>query len=285
MNLAPPIGLLIDVDGVIASTEHRAIVIPSIAPDLVLLANAGIPIALNTGRSDIFVRDQILKPLLVAGLSPDARFFCICEMGAVWFGATINNFDGVNVDEAAAVPAEIASKIRALVDDRYSDTMYWDLKRAMVSIEQRTDVSSADYHEAQGRFEDEVFELISGLGVGVVYGDRRSGDEVTIRIDPTMISTDIESVHLGKDFGAERALTLIESSGSMPPMWRTIGDSRRDYAMADALHAKGLDVSHIDVRPADGVPDRPYAVLTEDVLTDDEAGAAVLRRLASTYGS
>lgn len=282
---APSLGLLLDVDGVIASLSSRRIVFPSITEDIVTLANAGIPIALNTGRSDIFVRDQVVKPVLAAGLLPDARFFCVCEMGAVWFGATLNNFDGVNVDEAVAVPAAIASGVRALVQDRYSETMYWDDKRAMVSVEQRTDVSTEDFYEAQPRFIDDSFDLIESHGVGVSFGDRRSGDNVTLRIDPTRISTDIESVRSGKDLGAARALRLIEASGAMPEAWRTVGDSRRDYAMADALHARGLDVTHVDVHPADGIPDKAYPVVTEGDLEDDAAGAALFRRWASTLGS
>ena len=100
------------------------------------------------------------------------------------------------------------------------------------------------------------------------------------RIDPTIISTDIESVRLGKDLGASRAIEWLRAHGTMPESWRTVGDSRTDYAMADWLHEHGFDVSHVNVRPADGVPDTPYRVLTAGPLVHDEAGAAFLARWA-----
>ena len=52
-----------------------------------------------------------------------------------------------------------------------------------------------------------------------------------------------------------------------------------------------IDVKHVDVRPADGVPVKPYEVLTaadlglaEDVIHDD-AGGAFLRSWREALGS
>ena len=87
-------------------------------------------------------------------------------------------------------------------------------------------------------------------------------------------------MRVGKDLGAERALRLID--GDIPHTWRTVGDSRTDYAMADYLHEHGYSVAHVDVRPADGVPEKPYPVLIEGALTNDDAGAAFLLRCAET---
>ena len=281
----PPLGLLLDVDGPIASPVERRIAIPSITRDLVVLANLGVPVVFNTGRSVVFVRDEIVKPMLAAGLEPDARVYGVCEKGAVWFAATLNHFDGVNVEQSVAVPPIISDDVHELVQDEYSDTMFWDdTKRAMVSVEARTDVAASDYLDARVRFDERVFELIAGRRVGVVMGDRRSGETVTLRIDRSIIATDVESVTLGKDLGAQRALTLLAASGALPSLWRTVGDSRTDYAMADYLHAHGYDVAHVDVRPADGVPEKPYRVITEGDLVHDEAGAAFLAHWVRELG-
>ena len=281
----PPLGLLLDVDGPIASPVERRIAIPSITRDLVVLANLGVPVVFNTGRSDVFVRDEIVKPMLAAGLEPDARVYGVCEKGAVWFAATLNHFDGVNVEQSVAVPPIISDDVHELVQDEYSDTMFWDdTKRAMVSVEARTDVAASDYLDARVRFDERVFELIAGRRVGVVMGDRRSGETVTLRIDRSIIATDVESVTLGKDLGAQRALTLLAASGALPSLWRTVGDSRTDYAMADYLRAHGYDVAHVDVRPADGVPEKPYRVITEGDLVHDEAGAAFLAHWVRELG-
>ena len=67
-------------------------------------------------------------------------------------------------------------------------------------------------------------------------------------------------------------------------MWRSIGDSRSDYLMADHLHAAGFDVAHVDVRPSDGILQRPYEVLTEGDLIHDDAGAAFLSAWVDRLG-
>ena len=114
---------------------------------------------------------------------------------------------------------------------------------------------------------------------GVLAVEVRADDagEVQWRIDPTIISTDIESVILGKDLGARRALELLSADGPLPLSWRTVGDSRSDYAMADWLHEQGHEVEHVDVRPGDGVPAKPYPIRTSATgAIHDEAGAEFL---------
>ncbi|WP_367882058.1 hypothetical protein [Rathayibacter oskolensis] len=64
------LGLLLDVDGPIASPVTRTISIPAIADDLVRLANAGIPIVFNTGRSDAFLRERVLPSSSSAASRP-----------------------------------------------------------------------------------------------------------------------------------------------------------------------------------------------------------------------
>ncbi len=145
---------------------------------------------------------------------------------------------------------------------------------------------SADYLAEQELFDAEAVDLMARHGLGVVRLDHHapdSDDAVDYRVDPTIISTDIESVRLGKDLGASRAVELLAAQGITPQAWRTVGDSRTDYAMADWLHHNDHPVKHVDVRPADGVPVKPYDVLTAtdlglggDVIHDD-AGGAFLR--------
>ncbi|MET4782463.1 hypothetical protein [Glaciihabitans sp. UYNi722] len=261
----PPLGLLLDVDGPITSPVTRTIAIASIVDDLVTLANVGLPIAFNTGRSDVFVRDQVLKPMLAAGLTTSARVYGVCEKGAVWFGGTLDTFGGVQVDESVAVPADAVAELRTLAAAEFGDTMFYDeTKRAMVSFEQRTDVSSASYLAAQKLFDSRAQQILDAHGLD------------GFRVDPTIISTDVESIDLGKALGARRAIELMSASGEIPHLWRTVGDSRNDYAMADYLHENGYEVAHVDVRPADGVPDKPYRIITEGDAIHDEAGARFL---------
>ncbi len=275
-----PLGLLLDVDGPIASPVTRTIATPSIITDLITLAGANVPIAFVTGRSVAFIRDQVVVPLRAAGLPGTMRMYGVCEKGAVWFPITADGIGEVVVDDSVALPAAAIDGVRRLVADRFADTMFFDeTKQAMVSVEQRTDADHGDYRAAAPAFNDAAFLLLTGLGLGLRFGDRVVADtdgEVPFRIDPTIISTDIESVTLDKDRGAERALAFFAESGPLPSVWRSVGDSRSDYLMADHLHAAGYDVSHVDVRPADGILDRPYPIIVEGDLIHDEAGAAFL---------
>jgi len=275
-----PLGLLLDVDGPIASPITRTLAIPSIAADLVELAAAGVPIVFNTGRSDAFIRAQVVGPLVDAGLPAGARVHAVCEKGASWFSITPEGAGEVHVDGSLALPEAFMRDMERLVAERFADWMFFDrTKLAMVSLEQLTSVASADYLAVQPDLDARAVEMLTAHGLGSVLEGRETPDadgRVQVRVDPTIISTDVESIRLGKDLGAARALELLADSGPLPLRWRTVGDSRTDYAMADWLHANGHEVAHVDVRPADGIPATPYPVLTAGDLIHDHAGAALL---------
>lgn len=281
---APRLGLLLDVDGPIASPVSRTIAIPSIVDDLIALAAEGIPVVFNTGRSDAFIREQVVKPLLAGGLAPGGRVHAVCEKGAVWCSIGPQYEDGmgdITVAEDLALPRDYADEMRELVRSDYADLVFFDeTKRAMVSIEQRVEVPNATYLARQPEFDERAMAALQRRGLGVRRLDdvRPAADgSVQWRIDPTIISTDVEADRSGKDMGAERSLELLAEDGDLPLAWRTMGDSRSDYAMADWLHANGHEVAHVDVRPSDGVPATPYPVLTApDGVIHDEAGARYL---------
>ena len=283
---APPLALLLDVDGPVASPLTRTVQ-PGIIADLLALAAAGIPVIFNTGRSDAFIREQVMAPMIAAGMPEGITIHAICEKGAVWFSYTAAGAGTVHVDRELAIPSAFGDDVRRLVAEDYSTHMFFDeTKRAMVSVEQHIAVANSDYLEEQALFDADAMELMGRHGLGVVRLDHHapnSDDQIDYRVDPTIISTDIESVRLGKDLGASRAVELLAAQGITPQAWRTVGDSRTDYAMADWLHHNDHPVKHVDVRPADGIPVKPYAVLTAadlglgaEVIHDD-AGAAFLR--------
>lgn len=283
---APPLALLLDVDGPVASPLTRTVQ-PGIIADLLALAAAGIPVIFNTGRSDAFIREQVMGPMIAAGMPEGLTIHAICEKGAVWFSYTAAGAGAVHVDRELAIPQAFGDDVRRLVAEDYSAHMFYDeTKRAMVSVEQHVAVANSDYREEQALFDADAMALMGRHGLGVVRLDHHapnSDDQIDYRVDPTIISTDIESVRLGKDLGASRAVELLAAQGITPQAWRTVGDSRTDYAMADWLHHNDHPVKHVDVRPADGVPVKPYGILTAadlglgDEVIHDDAGAAFLR--------
>jgi hypothetical protein len=280
-----PVGLLLDIDGPIASPVTRTIAIPRILSNLVALTAAGVPIVFITGRSHVFVRDVVVAPLLEAGLAdalrqPGAVMFGIFEKGAAWAEIGPDGMGDVVVDESHRVPKQAHDALRALVEDRFTSEMFWDdTKRAMVSVEQRVDIPNEQYSVAQSQFNDAAFDIMRDLGVGVSYRERSAPDAtglVPFRVEPTIISTDIEAKALDKDAAADRALDYVASRVPLPALWRSVGDSRSDYLMADHVHSRGIEVAHVDVRPSDGILDRPYTVIVEGDLIHDEAVAAFL---------
>ncbi|WP_104192709.1 hypothetical protein [Cryobacterium sp. Y82] len=276
-----PLGLLLDVDGPIASPITRSISTPSILADLITLAAGHVPIAFITGRSAEFIREQVVAPLVAAGLPETFRMYGVCEKGAVWFPIGANGMGDVVVDQSVALPVAAIDGVRQLVSDAFAAEMFFDeTKQAMISVEQRTDVSHAKFLASQVEFNEAAFAIMVQHGLGVRFDDRRSPDEfgrIPFRLDATIISTDIESVTLDKDHAAKRALAYFAESGPLPRLWRSMGDSRSDYRMADHLYEAGYDVSHVDVRPSDGILDRPYPVIVIGDQIHDEAGATFLR--------
>ena len=289
----PPLALLLDVDGPVASPVTRDVK-QEIILDLVGLAAAGIPVIFNTGRSDAFIRGQVMEPMIAAGMPAGTIIHAVCEKGAVWFSYTAAGPGPIHVDRELAVPAAYGDDVRRMVAEDYSAHMFFDeTKRAMVSVEQHIEVPNAEYLAEQKLFDADAMELMARHGLGVVRLDHHapnSDDEVDYRVDPTIISTDIESIRLGKDLGASRAVELLAAQGITPEAWRTVGDSRTDYAMADWLHHNDHAVKHVDVRPADGVPAKPYEVLTaadlglEATVIHDDAGGAFLRSWREALG-
>lgn len=281
----PVQGLLLDVDGPVASPVTRTVP-DRIITDLLTLAAAGWPVVFNTGRSDAFIREQVMAPMLAAGIPSDVTFHAVCEKGATWFSFTADGAGQVFVDHGLALPRSFADDVRDLVEEKYSHVMFFDeTKLSMVSVEQLLEADNADYLQSQRFFDDDALEIMHSHDMGACRLEREEPDssgDIEYRVDPTIISTDIESVLVGKDRGAERALTLVAPLMEVPHTWRTVGDSRTDYAMADYLHEQGFDVAHVDVRPADGIPVKPYEVITEGSLVHEEAGAAFLARCVAT---
>ncbi len=282
----PALGLLLDVDGPIASPMTRTIAIPAIVRDLAELANSGIPIAFNTGRSDAFLREQVIPPLLEAGLDDDVRIWGICEKGAVTMRITAAGAGEVTVDEELRMPAAFGREVERIVRDEFADLIFYDdTKRAMVSVEQLTQVSNEAFRARQPALDEALAAAMTSLDLGYEREGERvpnSAGDIRYRIDPTIISTDIESNRVGKDLGASLMLSFLADEGiPTPRRWRTLGDSRTDYAMADRLHENGHDVVHVDVRPGDGVPPTPYPVRHHSSLIHDEAGALYLSRWAA----
>lgn len=249
---SPAFGLLLDVDGPLASTVTRSLRVPSIADDLVAIANAGCPVVFNTGRSDVFLAEQVIPPMVDAGLAPDAPVWGIGEKGGTWFAVADGRIGELHTDDRLTPSPTLIAACRA-VAERHSDLMFWDdTKRTMISIEQNLDVDNATYLAGQPQVTAELDRAIAEAGAT----DR-------FHTVPTIISIDLEHRTSGKALGAERALALVGERMDVPRRWFTAGDSNGDYDMATWLHERGFEATHLDVRPAGATFETAYPVLRE----------------------
>lgn len=279
---APPLGILLDVDGPVSSPATRTVA-PALLGDLAALLGAGVPVVLNTGRAVDFVQDRILAPL-AAALPGAVRLHAVCEKGGVW---TSGAGAAVHTDPDLRVPEVCRALVEDLVRTTYGDAMFVDrTKRVMATVEARTDVPNDVYLERQRAFDADLLAGLRAAGLGVRLRDERHPDAdgaTPWRIDPSVIATDVESDASGKALGAARALILLADDGPLPRAWHTVGDSRSDYAMADHLHGLGHRVTHVDVGPQPPLTDRPYPVVPVGGRVYEAAGAAHLRFLADRW--
>jgi hypothetical protein len=279
---APPLGILLDVDGPVSSPDTRTVA-PPLLEDLRALLAAGIPVVLNTGRSVAFVAEMILGPLAGSGLPAAARLHAVCEKGGVWTSAGPDGLGETRIDPELRVPDICRDLVEALVLEGYGDAMFVDhTKQVMATVEARTDVTNEEYLARQKAFDADLLAGLRAAGFGVRLGNDAFPDargRTPWRIDPSVIASDVESVDSGKALGARRALALLADDGPLPRAWHTVGDSRSDYAMADQLHDLGYEVTHVDVGPQPPLDGRPYAVTTVPGLVYEAAGAAHVRSL------
>ena len=239
---------------------------------------------LNTGRAVDFVQDRVLGPLMTGGLPPNARLHAVCEKGGVWTTAQPDAAGEVHIDPGLRVPDVCRDLLERLVAATYGDAVFVDrTKRVMATVEARTDVPNHLYRVRQRDFDADLLAGMRAAGLGVRLRAERHPDadgRTPWRIDPSVIATDVESADSGKALGARRALALLAADGPLPRTWHTVGDSRSDYAMADHLHERGHEVTHVDVGPQPPLLDRRYPVVTVPGQVYETAGGAHFRDLA-----
>jgi hypothetical protein len=168
----------------------------------------------------------ILRNLIVVG-----------EKGGTWTTFTEAGEPVHCAVETISVPDALKDGVRTLIDDKYSDVMFFDeSKETMLSVEMVDGYDLAAFTERQKQFVKDVEALL-----------KETGADKTYRIDPTTIATDVESPYVGKALGSDRFLEFLKSRGIKVKNFKTFGDSASDAAMADELARRGQDVEFVYV--------------------------------------
>lgn len=208
-----------DLDGVITDPENSQVDEDVVNAMYELLAE-GTYLVVNTGRSYDWVEQNLINRFETRN-NPDIfnRFISVCEKG----GETVSWHDG----QHDVQPSEFALPhdnydIAHMTFDRHAPqlpTMFWDeTKRTMATIEKVANADLKTFRAEQAILVDKLREA---------FGDR------DVRIDPTVIATDVESPAAGKYAGARVIYQWVRSViGSENSSFISIGDSTSDYEMA-----------------------------------------------------
>lgn len=231
---------LFDVDGVLTDLNSRKIV-PVLLSHLVTSLESGKILGINSGRSIIWLKEEIINPLFEA--ISDKSFFqnliIVGEKGSVW-GSFDNDGNMYKEILKEIFPSkELLDQIKELIENKYGDYMFIDkTKETMISIEMNDGCDLGKFAKNQKELEIDLIKIVNN------YPELKN----KIRIDSSAIATDIELKTCGKDLGAKRFLQILKDKhlqikGSII----AFGDSISDLKMADQLFKDGYQIKLIYV--------------------------------------
>ena len=219
--------LMFDVDGVLTDPVHKEVTVVASLEEIADRLRRGQPIILNTGRAIDFVQEKIITHLdkMFVDKTPFQNMIVIGEKGAVTLQFDHKGDGLISVDETISVPARIQTSARSIVESHFKNSMFFDeTKRTMVSIEMHNDYNLEDFRVEQQKLVPVLEKLAASAAVSA-----------QLNVDPTTIATDIQSIVVGKAFGARRALAWLEEKEMEPKEFITFGDSQSDLPMAEEL--------------------------------------------------
>lgn len=233
-----PKAWMLDVDGVLISllskqVEERLIEI------LASRLQQGEPITFNSGRSPLFILEQILSLLepWIADRTQLSRVMVVGEKGGGWANYTSEGTLRVAFDTVLAVPARLKKAMHTLATDpAFSDVMEIEGgKRTMMSIVKRRDVPLNVFQQVQVGFVYLARQHLADLGLNRAW-----------KIDAVSDATEIEHMSAGKGKGAHRIMQWLQyDQGIWPEHTTIIEDSPSGIAMAEVLYRHHIPVSFV----------------------------------------
>lgn len=230
---------IFDIDGVVTNPSEKRVKEPQILLHIADKLKKGEPVAFNTGRSSSWLIERVVNPLLemIQDKSVLENFIAVSEKGGCWITFDKDGTMQQNKDDSISVPESLQQQVKKLIETNYTESMFFDdSKQTMISTEMRDGLSIEQYKKDQNRLVSDFNRILQENN----FLDK-------LKVDPTTIATDIENIHVGKDFATERILDLLKQKEIKPKQFIAFGDSPSDIAMAYKLHERNLSFTFIFV--------------------------------------
>lgn len=221
-----------DVDGVLSDPTLKQVTVKENLEIIVDLLKNDNPIALNTGRSTDFVLSKIFSLLLnyLPDKSKLANLFASCEKGAVDIVFDDLGNHQILVDKNFSVPAIIQNQTRTLIENKYSALAFYDeTKLSMISVEMNDGVLIEEFSAIQKEIDNDLEQILSSNNLAT-----------DLKIDPSIISTDIENKKVGKHLGVEKFINWAIAKNKVIKNLVFFGDSKADLKMVEGAKVKNI---------------------------------------------
>lgn len=229
---------IFDVDGVITNPSEKRITEPEILDQIIKRLENGEPVALNTGRSLVWMIDRVINPLIekVKDKKILQNLSAVGEKGGIRVEFDENGQMQQYKDESISVPQALQEKVRKLITDEFSESMFYDAtKETMISTEMKDGYPVDGYTKQQ-----------QGLNIKLQGLVDQEGLAEQLKVDPTTIATDIENKFVGKGFAVKRIIEWVKRKGIIPQRYIAFGDSfSSDMPMAQEIHSQRLPVEFV----------------------------------------
>ena len=231
---------IFDVDGVITNPQEKRITESEILDEIIKRLENGEPVALNTGRSLVFIAERVITPLMKKLEDKKLLFnlFASGEKGGTWITFDENGQMKHHKDESISIAKSLQDKVRDIINSEFSESMFFDeTKETMISTEMKDGYPVEEYTKQQKGLNKKLQELVNQEGLAE-----------KLKVDPTTIATDIENKRVGKGFAVKRVIEWLSSRGIKPQRYIAFGDSfASDIPMAEEIHSQGLPVEFVFV--------------------------------------
>ncbi|MGE5041459.1 MAG: HAD hydrolase family protein [Candidatus Levyibacteriota bacterium] len=219
------ISYIFDVDGVLTNILAKQ-ANPELLSQVADLLKNGNVVVFNTGRSFPWLIEHILTPFqkYIYLKEFEGKFLAVCEMGNIVYEFQEGSWKET-IDPSTSVPESLKAEIRQLVQTEYAESMFFDDKKTMVSVEVIDGYDSQEYLQQQKKLMDQIHQILQ----------KPEYKNCHLKTGSNQIALDVQNEISGKNLGAEKIMDWLKKQGFQINSVVTFGDNASDLEMAEAF--------------------------------------------------